>query len=69
VKINGIFRARLAAFGYSQVPGIDFYKSFAPVINDMIFRILLITKLVWIMKAAIIDIDTSFLHGNLDEQV
>jgi hypothetical protein len=46
VKRNGIFHARLVACGYSQVPGIDFSESFAPVLNDVSFRIMLIAKLV-----------------------
>ena len=38
------------------------------MINDVTFRILLIAKIVWKMKATIIDIETAFLHGNLDEE-
>jgi hypothetical protein len=37
IKQNGIFRTRLMACGYSQVPGIDFNESFAPMINDVSF--------------------------------
>ena len=44
-KRNGIFRARLVACGYSQIPGVDFQESYAPVINDVTFRILLVTML------------------------
>ena len=47
MKRNGVFRARLVACGYSQIPGIDFNESYAPVINDVSFRIMLIAKLVW----------------------
>jgi hypothetical protein len=43
---KGIFRARLVACGYSQVPGIDFSESFAPVLNDVSFRFMLIAKFV-----------------------
>jgi Reverse transcriptase (RNA-dependent DNA polymerase) len=57
------------ACGYSQVPGLDFNKSFAPVINNVSFRILLVAKLVWDMRSTIIDIETAFLHGNLDEEI
>jgi hypothetical protein len=41
-KRNGIFHARLVAYGYSQVLGIDFNESFAPTLNDLRFRIMLI---------------------------
>jgi hypothetical protein len=69
VKRNGIFQARLVACSYSQVPGIDFSESFAPVLNDVSFRIMLIAKLVWNMTCTVVDIETAFLHGDLDEEV
>jgi hypothetical protein len=69
VKRNGVFRARLVACGYSQVPGIDFTESFAPVLNDVSFRLMLIAKLVWDMTSTVVDIETPFLHGNLDEEI
>jgi hypothetical protein len=69
IKRNGIFRARLVAFGYSQVPGVDFQESFAPVINDVTFRILLIMMLTWNLKGKIVDIETAFLDGNLKETI
>jgi hypothetical protein len=37
IKQHGIFIERLVACGYSQIPGIDFNESFAPVINDVSF--------------------------------
>ena len=69
VKRNGVFRARLVACGYSQVPGVDFTESFAPVINDVSFRLMLIAKLVWNMTSTVVDIETAFLHGDLDEEI
>jgi hypothetical protein len=46
IKLNNrIFRARLVACGYSQVPGTNFNDGFAPVLNDVSFRIMLIAKL------------------------
>jgi Reverse transcriptase (RNA-dependent DNA polymerase) len=62
IKRNAVFRARLVACGYSQVPGIDFNESYAPVINDVSFRIMLIAKLTWGLQASIIDVETGFLH-------
>jgi hypothetical protein len=69
VKRNAIFRARLVACGYSQVPGIDFSEIFIPVLNDVNFRIMLIAKLVWNMTCTVIDIETACLHGDLDEEI
>jgi hypothetical protein len=69
VKRNGIFRARFVACGYSQVPGIDFNESFATILNDASFRIMLIAKLVWDMTCAVVDIETAFLHGDLYEEI
>ena len=69
VKRDGIFRARLVACGYSQIPGLDFSENYAPVINDVAWRILLIAKLVWQLDAILIDVDTAFLYGDLEEEI
>jgi hypothetical protein len=45
IKRNGGFRARLVACGYSQIPGVNFNKSFDPAVNDVSFRIILSAKL------------------------
>jgi hypothetical protein len=68
VKRNGIFQARLVACGYSQVSGIDFSESFASVLNDVSFRIILISKLVCNMTCTVVEIETAFLHWDLDEE-
>jgi Reverse transcriptase (RNA-dependent DNA polymerase) len=57
------------ACGYSQVPGVNFQESFAPVINDVTFRILLVMMLTWNLKAKVVDIETVFLHRDLKETV
>jgi hypothetical protein len=57
------------ACGYSQVPSINFTESYTPVINDVSFRINLIRMMIWNMKAKIIDIETAFLHSDLEESI
>ena len=69
VKRNGLFKVRLVACGYSQIPGVDFTESDAPVINDVCWRILIIAMLVQKLEAKIIDVSTAFLHGDLDEDI
>ena len=69
VKRNGVFRARLVACGYSQIPGVDYTENFAPVVNDITYRIMLIGSIVWGLKNIIIDVETAFLHGELEEEI
>jgi hypothetical protein len=69
IKRNGVFRARLVACGYSQVPGIDFKEGFSPVIHDASFRLLLIAEMVYKLKSKIIDVEVAFLNGDLEEEI
>ena len=69
VKRNGIFRARLVACGYSQIPGVDFGDHFAPVVNDVSYRTMIAIMMMCGLKAKIVDIETAFLHGDLDEEI
>ena len=69
IKRNGVHRARLVACGYSQIAGVNFTDNFAPVINDVTFRILLIIVLLCGYDTKVIDVETAFLHGDLDEDI
>jgi hypothetical protein len=51
------------------VHGIDFTETCAPVIIDVSSIIILIGMMVWNLKAKIIDIETSFLHGDIEESI
>jgi len=37
IKRNGVFRARLVAMRFSQLPGLDYCYQFLPVVNDITF--------------------------------
>ena len=69
IKRNGVFRARLVACGYSQVPGQDFNEVYSPVVNDITVRIILILKMILKLMSLIVDIETAFLHGDLKEEI
>ena len=52
----------LVACGYTQIPGVDFTEAYSPVINDVVFRIMIVLQMVWHLNAKIIDVKTAFLH-------
>ena len=67
IKRNGVFCSRLVVCGYIQIPGIDYTENYAPVISDVTYRILLICEIVWGSTSKIVDVETAFLHGELEE--
>ena len=69
IKRSGIFRARLVACGYSQIPGVDYTQVFAAVAHDVSFRLLIIAMIVYGYDAMIFDVETAFLMGDLDELI
>ena len=68
-KKNGIFRSRLVAKGYTQIPGIDFNENFAPVIGDVTMRTVIVIKMHRGFFTKYLDIETAFLHGDLEEEI
>ena len=68
IKRNGIYRARFVAYGYSQIPGVDFNEiPYSPVINDVTYRLMLIVSLMKRYSNVLIDVVTAFLHGELQD--
>jgi len=66
IKRNGIFRARLVACGYSQVPGVDHDEIYAPVVHDVTYRIVILCMMLYGLSAKIVDLETAFPHGDLE---
>ena len=71
-KSNGSlerYKARLVAIGYNQEYGIDFLKTFSPVIWMIALRciIALASSRHWFIHQ--LDINNAFLHGDLHENV
>jgi Reverse transcriptase (RNA-dependent DNA polymerase) len=69
IKRDSTFRPRLVACGYSQIPGVNFKESFSPVINNVVFRIILICQIMWKIIAVLVDVEVAFLHDDLDETI
>ena len=63
IRCNVVYQAGLVAWGYSQVPGIKL------VVNDITFLILLLVVIHFGYLAKIVDVETAFLYGNLEEEI
>ena len=66
IKRNGVYRSRLVACGYSQIPGIDHDESYAPVVNDVTYRTVILCMMLYVLTAKTVDVETAFLHGDLE---
>ena len=64
IRRDGTYSARLVALGYSQAPAVDFTDNFAPVVNDVTFRIALVRMMMEDLDCMLMDVETSFLWRN-----
>ncbi len=69
IKRDGRFRARLVACGFTSIPGVDFTSTYAPVLNDITWRILIILEILKNLDSKIIVVETAFLLGDLEEGI
>ena len=63
------YKARLVAKGYSQVSGIDFGDIFSPVAKVTSIRLLLSVVAAFDFEVEQMDVKTTFLHGDLEEEI
>ena len=69
IKGDGTSRARLVLLGYSQIPGVDYTDNFALVAHDVFFRITLARMIVENLDSLVMDVETAFLYGEIDEEM
>ena len=62
------FKARLVARGFSQIYGVDYLDTYAPVVKFASIRILLAIAAVYELEIHQMDIVTAFLAGELEEE-
>ena len=63
------FKARLVAKGFKQIHGIDYDETFLPITMLKSIRILLTIAAYYDYEIWQMDVKTSFLNGNLIEDV
>ena len=68
IKRDGTYSTRLVALGYSQIPGVDYTDNFAPVAHDVSLRIALARMMVDKLDSLVMDVETAFLYGDIEEE-
>jgi hypothetical protein len=63
------YKARLVAKGYSQVEGIDFVDIFSPISKLTSIIFLLFVVVAFDFEVEHMDVKTTFLHGDLEEEI
>jgi Reverse transcriptase (RNA-dependent DNA polymerase) len=61
------YKSQLAAKGYSQIHGVDYEETFAPVVKFTSIRILLARVTHFSLELHQMDVVTAFINGDLDE--
>ena len=60
------YKARLVARGFTQVYGVDFDETYAPVSQLTTFRIFLALVMLLMLTAVHLDVQTAFLNATLE---
>lgn len=63
------FLAKDVAKGFSQVNGINYHEIFSLVVKLSSIRLMLSTIVLFRVELKQLDVKTTFLHGNLEEQI
>ena len=63
------YKARLVAKGFSQIPGIDFDETFAPVMRLDTLRLLLALSISLNLKVHVADVVGAYLNAHLKESI
>ena len=66
---NPKYKARLVAMGFRQEYGVDFDEIFSPVVKMTTLRFMLDVVAADNLELIQLDVKTTFLHGDLQEEI
>ena len=69
IKHNGMYQVCLEECWYSQVPSFDFSKNLSSVVNNITFCILCLVVIHFEHLSKIVDMKTTFLYRELEEEI
>ena len=69
IKHNGVYQWCWVAYRYSQVLGVDFIKNYSQIVNDITFPIELLMVIFFNFATKIVNMNTTFLCRNLEEEI
>lgn len=67
IKRNNVYKARLVARGFEQMPGIDYLETYAPVIRTSSLRFVLAIIIQKNFQIYSFDVKTAFLNDDRQE--
>ena len=71
-KVDGLidkYKARLVIKGYRQTEGLNYFDTYSPVTRINFIRMVLAIAVLRNLEIHQIDINASFLNGELDEEI
>ncbi|KAI1001557.1 hypothetical protein K3495_g6646 [Podosphaera aphanis] len=69
VQSDGRFKARLVAQGFDQIPGVDYYETYSPILRMDSLRILLAVATFYDWEIDQVDVKTAYLEGDITEEI
>lgn len=63
------YKARWVVRGFEQIPGVDYFETFASVVKPMTYKILFAIAAALDLEIEQMDVKTAFLYGSVDEDI